>query len=187
MFTSKTFLALLLGTAVTTPFVNGKVEDKDARGLRGPEGGKHKPPPPNDGPLQIKDEDIRSIDGSENEHGEAGALLLRMAHAEYDDGQGAMDPMDYNAREISNIVSANHDVPVMSADASDFLWVWGQFLDHDIDLSGEGQETFVIMPDDCDAEEDDICVINFHRSDFVERPVGRDGRLQREQTNLITR
>lgn len=49
-----------------------------------------------------------------------------------------------SAREISNtLFSQEGDVP-NSIGASDFLWVWGQFLDHDIDLTMGGGAMFNI-------------------------------------------
>jgi Ca2+-binding RTX toxin-like protein len=42
-------------------------------------------------------------------------------------------------RDISNAISAQHgaDIP-NAAGASDFLWMWGQFLDHDLSLTEAG-------------------------------------------------
>lgn len=46
-----------------------------------------------------------------------------------------------NPREISNILSAQDGGTVNAAGASDVLWIWGQFLDHDLSLTGAESET----------------------------------------------
>lgn len=45
-----------------------------------------------------------------------------------------------NPREVSNILSQQHGSTHTSGGASDFLWIWGQFLDHDLSLSGSESE-----------------------------------------------
>jgi len=83
----------------------------------------------------------RTIDGSNNhpDHltlGAAGTVLRRMSPAHYGDGiwvmAGANRP---SARVISNAVCADTQSAINSLGASDMLWQWGQFLDHDIDLT----------------------------------------------------
>ena len=128
---------------------------------------------------------IRSIDGSEedgnsnsNRGGAAGERLIRRAPADYPDGLGNALYLVPNARTVSNLVSANSETPVLAATASDMLWIWGQFLDHDVDLSGEGGETETITSEDPD---DPIMSITMHRSDFEEDEEG-----VRQQTNIVT-
>ncbi|GMG83907.1 hypothetical protein LNKW23_31210 [Paralimibaculum aggregatum] len=89
----------------------------------------------------------RSIDGSGNnaEHADWGAVgqeLLRLAPANYADGIGEMVTDLPNAREISNAVVAQEDEIENSFGASDFLWAWGQFIDHDITLTEGGDTEF---------------------------------------------
>src|SRR5438270_9290657 len=86
-----------------------------------------------------------SIDGTGNNlaHADWGAVgqdLLRVAPAAYGDGvstlAGAGRP---SPRLISDVVSA--DVPggvTNSRLMADFVYAWGQFLDHDLDLTPEG-------------------------------------------------
>ncbi len=84
----------------------------------------------------------RAIDGSNNSArhplmGAAETPLARLAGHMYGDfiwkPAGADRP---SAREISNGV-ANQSVPGLNVDRkSDFVWLWGQFVDHDIDLTG---------------------------------------------------
>ena len=84
---------------------------------------------------------LRSIDGSGNNPddpamGAAFTPLQRWTGADYSDGvselAGTHRP---GPREISNAVNAQDQSIPNRLDASDFLWQWGQFLDHDIDLT----------------------------------------------------
>ncbi|MCA9072969.1 MAG: peroxidase, partial [Planctomycetaceae bacterium] len=85
--------------------------------------------------------EIAAIDGSGNNgsHPEWGSVdieLLRLAEADYGDGEstpaGANRP---SAREVSNeIASADGSTP-NARHLTDLLWVWGQFIDHDIDIT----------------------------------------------------
>ena len=115
---------------------------------RSPEGNKV-PPTPHPGvvgmgPRSIKiPEEFRSIDGTGNnvanpDWGSTEQPFLRVSTADYGDGvsepAGALRP---GARVISNEI---HDQPqplINRRGASDFLWQWGQFLDHDITLTPE--------------------------------------------------
>jgi hypothetical protein len=72
--------------------------------------------------------------------GAAGTALLRRAGVGYSDGISAAAGADRpSARAISNALSAQESGVVNSRDMSDFVYVWGQFLDHDIDLSDSGK------------------------------------------------
>jgi len=66
--------------------------------------------------------------------GAAQTPLVRIAPSAYEDGieapAGASRP---GPREVSNAVCAQSERQPNSANASDMLWQWGQFLDHDID------------------------------------------------------
>ncbi len=83
----------------------------------------------------------RSYDGLGNnienpEFGAKGARFGRLAPAAYDDGIStpAVGSRE-NARVISNAVCAAGDGGGTNAyGLSDFVWQWGQFLDHDITL-----------------------------------------------------
>lgn len=85
--------------------------------------------------------ETRSIDGSGNNvanpsWGAAGTNLLRLTTVEYGDGistpAGASRP---NARVISNALNAQTASAPSPGRESDFVWQWGQFIDHDIDLA----------------------------------------------------
>lgn len=82
--------------------------------------------------------EVRTIDGAGNNlanplQGSAETTVLRLAAAAYEDGadtpSGSERP---NAREISNAVFAQREELPNEYGATDYLWQWGQFLDHDI-------------------------------------------------------
>ena len=62
--------------------------------------------------------------------------LLRYMGADFADGVSMMAGQGRpGPREVSNAVSAQVESIPNARGASDFLWQWGQFLDHDIDLT----------------------------------------------------
>ncbi|MCP5425299.1 MAG: peroxidase family protein [Gammaproteobacteria bacterium] len=83
----------------------------------------------------------RSIDGSgnninQNTMGAAGTPLNRWLEPAYWDGVSTLAGQDRpSARTISNAVSAQSNSIPNTLNVSDFLWQWGQFLDHDLDLT----------------------------------------------------
>ena len=87
--------------------------------------------------------EYRTIDGTGNNlnpmkssYGKAGIPILRISDEAYADeistpaGASRMSP-----REISNIIVAQDEPIRNSAKASDLVWQWGQFFDHDLDLT----------------------------------------------------
>ena len=68
--------------------------------------------------------------------GAAGTMLERIVPPDYADeisllaGHNRPGP-----REVSNAVSAQAETRPNTAGYTDFLWQWGQFVDHDIDLT----------------------------------------------------
>jgi hypothetical protein len=83
----------------------------------------------------------RTYDGTGNnlkhtEWGSTGEDFLRRASAEYSDGVSALAGEDrISAREISNIVVDQDASEVNVRGWTDMLWQWGQFIDHDLDLT----------------------------------------------------
>lgn len=86
--------------------------------------------------------EVRAIDGTNNNlmhagWGAAGSRLLRMAPPDYADGMalpgGAARP---NPRTISNALYSQANQMPNDRHLSNLVWQWGQFLDHDISLSG---------------------------------------------------
>jgi len=88
------------------------------------------------------DDDARSIDGSGNNLrdpliGATFTELLRLVFSDYADGVSEMPNAGLpSARVVSNIVSSQDELIPNTLNASDYLWQWGQFVDHDIDLTG---------------------------------------------------
>ncbi|MEL6929763.1 MAG: peroxidase family protein [Cyanobacteria bacterium J06600_6] len=115
--------------------------------------------------------DIRTIDGSDNQidedgeslggerdNGSTGAALIRLFEPAFEDGinepRGGGDPEASslpNTRTISNELSDQDGVTGNPLNASDWLWQWGQFLDHDLGLS-EGTNILTINNEEDRAE-----------------------------------
>ncbi len=82
---------------------------------------------------------FRTIDGTLNhprDYGAAGGRLLRRGVPNYAALPGVPhDEPELNARLVSNLV-LDQDGSILNArGASDWLWQWGQFVDHDLDLT----------------------------------------------------
>src|SRR5262249_46915162 len=147
----------------------------------------------------------RTIDGSGNnvtdltnhpEHfywGSAGTDLLRTAAAQYGDGistpAGANRP---SAREISNAIAAHPDDKVDEAEVindrtmADYIYAWGQFLDHDPDLTTTQSHSVAAF--DISVPKNDPFfsqAIPFSRSVF-DTATGPPTTNPRQQINLIT-
>ncbi|WP_145076224.1 peroxidase family protein [Aureliella helgolandensis] len=144
-------------------------------------------------------DEVRSIDGTNNnlespELGSTGEELLRIADAEYDDGistpAGADRP---STREISNLLSdADPEGTTNDRGLSAFIYVWGQFIDHDIDLTlnqVEDPESLEIEVPTGDLQFDPTSTgevtISLTRSQFAEG-TGTSEENPREQVSEIT-
>ncbi len=136
---------------------------------------------------------FRTIDGSNNnldniEYGQTGENLLRLTPAEYADGiqQLANGP---NPRVISNTVFNQSESILNNRNLSDYTWLWGQFLDHDVTLSelqsGPTAETINIFIPEGDATFTTDSFIPVTRSLFDEN-TGTSTDNPREQFNEIT-
>ena len=83
----------------------------------------------------------RSFDGTGNnlENPELGSIdtpLLREVDAAYADGISELAGQDRpNVREISNLVSDQEGSIESSHRLSQLVYLWGQFIDHDLDLT----------------------------------------------------
>lgn len=67
---------------------------------------------------------------------QANTPLYRYLPSDYSDGSDDMaGPQRASAREISNLVFAQTTSRPNDVRATDFVWQWGQFLDHDLDLT----------------------------------------------------
>ena len=83
---------------------------------------------------------FRTINGSNNnlanpQYGQTGENLLRLTPANYADGIAELVD-DPNPRTISNVVFDQSQSLLNNRNLSDYIWSWGQFLNHDITLSG---------------------------------------------------
>ena len=96
--------------------------------------------------FSLGQDDYRSFNGLGNNltsptFGEAETELLRLTPNAYADGisepTGGLTTSSLpSARAISNGISAQSSSVTNSIGASDWVWQWGQFLDHDLDLTG---------------------------------------------------
>ena len=137
----------------------------------------------------------RLIDGSNPSRadplwGAAGMPLVRWTRARYDDGWSApAQRLRPNPRVVSNLVNREDRAIPNPLGASSFLWLWGQFLDHDIDLTGAGDEAFPIavpMGDPLfDPDGSGDVAIEFFRSVY-DPATGIPLVAQRQQLNLVT-
>ncbi|MEI7587087.1 peroxidase family protein [Runella sp.] len=145
------------------------------------------PPPPN-----AQHTPYRTIDGTNNnlipnqqEWGASDIPLLREMPAEY----GSSDPKNAmggatrpSAREISNLLCDEPVTQFNSRNLSAFVYIWGQFIDHDITLTPTGSTESV--PITLPADEPLFTVaIPFSRSEVH---TGTGTKNVRQQSNLST-
>src|SRR5688572_4406682 len=103
---------------------------------------------------------FRTIDGTDNnpfhpERGSAGSNLLRTAPAAYADGidnPTVGNPTRPSPRTISNVIVAQTTEERIVSDRfmSAMIYGWGQFLDHDIDLTPNASPAVpfnIVVPD----------------------------------------
>ena len=141
--------------------------------------------------------EFRSIDGTGNHAifyvlGAAHTPLIREMSSYYADGISAMAGTTRpSPRQVSNAICAQDEVTPNALDASDYLWQWGQFLDHDIDLTEahEPTESHPIRPETgdpfFDPDGSGLAEIEFHRS--IHHPAsGGSEDYPRQQVNEIT-
>ena len=139
----------------------------------------------------------RSVDGTFNnlqrpEMGSVGEPLRRIAPSQYGDGvsspAGAERP---SPRVISNAVFAQSESTPNERGLSSVVWQWGQFLDHDIDLTPENEpaENFDIpIPKGdsyFDPEGTGTATLGLKRSQYDDS-TGTSVGNPREQVNQIT-
>jgi hypothetical protein len=142
-----------------------------------------------------------SIDGAGNNlshqaWGSVGQDLLRTAPAQYGDGISSLGGADRpSARLISEVIASDTTdggVP-NSRLMSDWVYAWGQFIDHDIDLTSAGtgsqlEAANIPVPTGdpyFDPNSTGTQVINFNRSEY-DPNTGTSTRNPRRQINDIT-
>lgn len=134
----------------------------------------------------------RSVDGTGNnatdtDLGSAGSTMTRLAEADYADGIGSIDAGLPNARTISNTLFDQTESVEDPNGYSDFLWAWGQLVDHDITLTPTGTEhADIAVPagdPDFDPTGTGTVTLSFTRSEVAD---GTGETVAREQVNDIT-
>lgn len=138
--------------------------------------------------------EFRQIDGHDNnQYGASEQPFRRLLPAAYSDGLNQPAGMDRpSARDISFQIFSQYESIPNRKHRSNMLWLWGQFIDHDIDLTAEPfvgeDEWFPIAVPQGDPYFDPFKtgqeVIGFIRSGF-DHNTGQDG-IPRQQVNEIT-
>ena len=91
----------------------------------------------------------RSLDGFGNnetnvEWGASGTMLLNRCRTAFTDSAGAMPTAGLpNARTVSNVLFAQEGERFSESGLNDLWWAFGQFLDHDITLTGNSAREFI--------------------------------------------
>jgi hypothetical protein len=142
--------------------------------------------------------EVRTYDGTNNNRdnptwGATFSHLQRIAPANYVDGVASMAGTDLkSAREISNLLVAQADGESIpnTYNTSDYLWQWGQFIDHDIGLtdgSTPEQENIIVPQGDVffDPNGTGDSVIPFNRA-IYDPDTGLSEDNVREQENEIS-
>ncbi len=118
--------------------------------------------------------------------------LFRIVLPDYSDGISEMSGSGRpSPREISNVVLSQDTSIVNELGATDYLWQWGQFLDHDIDLTDgtdpvENENIMVPVGDIFfDPESTGTAFIEFNRS-LYDKNSGTGTGNPRQQLNEIT-
>jgi hypothetical protein len=139
----------------------------------------------------------RSINGTGNNllnptWGAAGTDLLRRAPVAYGDGISSLGGTNRpSPRYISNVIAAQGSASILNDRfMSDWVWQWGQFIDHDLDLTPTDPTTFANVPvPQGDPFFDPFGtgnqVIGFNRSVY-DPATGTDLSNPRQQPNVIT-
>ena len=122
--------------------------------------------------------------------GAAGTDLLRLTPVGYENGVDAPAGSDRpNPREISNDMFAQPGLINDPLSLSDFCWVWGQFIDHDIGLTPDGPEPLFIQVPTGDAHFDPffggMAIIPMHRNTY-NPATGTGAGNPRQHPNMIT-
>ncbi|CAM2010382.1 peroxidase family protein [Acanthopleuribacter pedis] len=138
--------------------------------------------------------EYRTIDGSNNNRnnptwGTPFTQLERVVPPAYADGVSTLSGQNRPApRDISNIVLSQSESKPSSKQLTDMVWVWGQFLDHDISLTNP---VFPLEPHNISLPEDDpffisgVPILPFNRSEY-DRATGTGPDNPRQQLNEIT-
>lgn len=137
-------------------------------------------------------QDFQSVDGLNNNLsnptlGSNGATLLRVTDIGYADGIAEMaGSQRMNPRQISNIIFDQRETIFDDTNLSDYTWVFGQFIDHDITLIENSHfEDISITVEKGDEYFAEDSKIHMFRSIPAEG-TGTSIDNPREHTNLVT-
>ncbi|PSN17993.1 peroxidase, partial [filamentous cyanobacterium CCP5] len=103
-------------------------------------------------PYQAGELETYTVTGSGNnldnpDWGEAGHPLLNLAPLEYGDGYSTPAGSDRpNPRVISNALAQQDQLTPESRGLSNWIWAWGQFLDHDLSLTPDTRDRPITIP-----------------------------------------
>src|SRR5712692_7608594 len=135
---------------------------------------------------------VRTLDGSDNnpEHphwGQAGALYLRVGRPNYSDGVGVM-VVGPSPRAVSDRVFNDVGQNIFSErGVTQWGWIWGQFIDHDIGLRDETSTGPADLPfdarDPLESFVNDLGAISFSRTPAAP---GTGVTSPRQQVNTIS-
>jgi hypothetical protein len=137
---------------------------------------------------------IRCIDGAGNNPdnpllGAAGTQLLRDIDPGYGDKVWTLAVRTPGPRDISNMVHYQDFSVTNEKNLSDMIWQWGQFLDHDVDLTSENKNPVepmdILVPMD-DPFFDPLTLIEANRSLYDPDTGFGDNTNGRQQINEIT-
>jgi hypothetical protein len=137
--------------------------------------------------------EARSLDGSGNNvahpsWGRAGTPYLRVARPRYADGAGA-PARGPNSRYLSNRVFNDLGQNIFSdRGVSQWVWTWGQFMDHTFGLARDGGEKRPIpfaAGDPLERFRNDLGSLSFTR-DAAATGTGASASDPRQQTNTVS-
>ena len=140
--------------------------------------------------------EARSYDGANNnlsnpDWGATFEHLQRLGGSDYGNGYSSLAGSTRpNARQVSNNLADQGDVSLPNGfGGTDFVWQWGQFIDHDLDLTDGAEESADIpIPSGdpfFDPDGTGTQVLGFSRALF-DPDTGTDSTNPREQENEIT-
>lgn len=98
--------------------------------------------------MMLDNREVRTYDGSNNnianpDWGSTFIHLQRLTPSAYGDGISSLaGPSRPSAREVSNkVVNQNAGASIPNTvSGTDFVWQWGQFIDHDLDLTDGAED-----------------------------------------------
>ena len=148
-------------------------------------------------PVNYPNADGSDVNVEHPEWGQTGTLLGRVSDSSHDKNASWMGLSDLpNPREISNIVCAQPSVIPDERGLSDFNWLWGQFITHEIDFTltqnGRVGENGTPEQANIEIDENDSVMgapggsqIRFFRSLYV-NVIDENGVEHREHPNAIS-